>query len=71
MSKPLNYIRSRVSEVDAYDRPPLPPKKPWLLYPRRPKNRVNAGSGMKARKLLNRLNATELGARGTTAGGEG
>ena len=29
-------------------------KTPWLLHVRRPKNRANAGAGMKANKFLKR-----------------
>ncbi len=51
-----NYDRADMrKEGDQFDRPALPPAKPWLLYPRKPKNRGNAGAGMKARAFLTRL----------------
>jgi len=52
------YSRVKGADRSSHEDEPISLKdlrKPWLLHTRKPKNRGNAGAGMKAKEFLKRV----------------
>jgi len=54
----LHHARHHKKPVDVDEKVYIADlRKPWLLHTRKPKNRGNAGAGMKAKEFLKRVDA--------------